>query len=48
MIQLQNHLLWGEKWKGGSGWGTCVHQWQMHVDVWQRQQYCKVKNNNKK
>ena len=20
---------------GGSGWGTCVHPWQMHVDVWQ-------------
>ena len=23
--------------KGGSGWGTCVHPWQIHVDVWQNQ-----------
>jgi len=22
---------------GGSGWGTRVHPWQMHVDVWQNQ-----------
>ena len=22
---------------GGSGWGTCVHPWQIHVDVWQNQ-----------
>ena len=22
---------------GGSGWGTRVHPWQMHVDVWQIQ-----------
>ena len=19
---------------GGSGWGTCVYLWQIHVDVW--------------
>ena len=23
--------------EGGSGWGTRVHLWQMHVDVWQNQ-----------
>ena len=23
--------------RGGSGWGTCVHPWQIHVDVWQNQ-----------
>ena len=23
--------------EGGSGWGTCVHSWQMHVDLWQNQ-----------
>ena len=23
--------------RGGSGWGTCVHPWQMHVDVRQNQ-----------
>ena len=22
---------------GGSGWGTRVHLWWMHVDVWQNQ-----------
>ena len=22
---------------GGSGWGTHVHLWQIHVDVWQNQ-----------
>ena len=23
--------------KGGSGLGTCVHPWWIHVDVWQNQ-----------
>ena len=23
--------------KGGSGWGTRVHLWQIHVNVWQNQ-----------
>ena len=23
--------------RGGSGWGTCVYLWQIHVDVWQNQ-----------
>ena len=28
---------------GGSGWGTCVHLWRIHVDVWQKPiQYCKI------
>ena len=26
-----------EGWEGGSGWGTRVHPWQIHVDVWQNQ-----------
>ena len=31
----------GERW--GSGWGTHVHPWLIHVNVWQEpQQYCKV------
>ena len=29
--------LWGGRWEGGSGWGTCVHPWRIHVDVWQNQ-----------
>ena len=23
--------------EGVSGWGTCVHLWQIHVNVWQNQ-----------
>ena len=23
--------------EGGSGWGTHVHPWRIHVDVWQKQ-----------
>jgi len=31
--------------RGGSGWGTRVYLWQIHVDVWQKPiQYCKVIN----
>ena len=26
----------------GSGWGTCVHPWRIHVDVWQNQ--CNIVN----
>ena len=29
--------VWGGRWEGGSGWGTRVHLWQIHVDVWQNQ-----------
>ena len=29
--------------RGGSGWGTPVHPWLIHVNVWQKPlQYCKV------
>ena len=34
-----------EEWdgEGGSGWGTHVHPWLMHVNVWQKPpQHCKV------
>ena len=34
---------WGGRWEGGSGWGTYVHPWLIHVNVWQKPlQYCKV------
>ena len=34
---------WGGSWEGGSGWGTYVHPWLIHVSVWQKPpQYCKV------
>ena len=32
-----------EGWWGGLGWGTHVHPWLIHVNVWQKPlQYCKV------
>ena len=33
--------------EGGSGWGTRVYLWQIHVDIWQNQ-YNIVKLKNKK
>ena len=34
---------WRERWEGGSGWGTHVTPWLIHVNVWQNPlQYCKV------
>ena len=34
---------WGRRWEAGSGWGTHVNPWLIHVNVWQKPlQYCKV------
>ena len=34
---------WGGRWERGSGWGTHVNPWPIHVNVWQKPlQYCKV------
>ena len=34
---------WGGRWEVGSGWGTHVNPWLIHVNVWQKSvQYCKV------
>ena len=34
---------WRGKQEGGSGWGTHVNPWLIHVNVWQKPlQYCKV------
>ena len=34
---------WGGRWVGGSGWGTHVNPWLIHVNVWQKPlQHCKV------
>ena len=30
-------MVQGGRWEGDSGWGTRVHLWWMHVDVWQNQ-----------
>ena len=33
----------GRRQEGGSGWGTHVNPWLIHVNVWQKPlQYCKV------
>jgi len=32
----------GGMWEEGSGWGTHVHPWLIHVNVWQKPpRYCK-------
>ena len=34
---------WRGRWEGGSGWGTHVNPWLIHVNVWQKPlRYCKV------
>ena len=34
---------WGGRWEGGSGWGTHVNPWLIHVNVQQKPlQYSKV------
>ena len=38
-------MIWGERWEGGSGLGTHVHPWLIHVNVWQ---YSIVKQNKVK
>ena len=30
-------MVWGGRREGGSGWGTCVYLWWIHVDVLQNQ-----------
>ena len=40
-------MVWEGRWEGGSGLGTHVHPWRVHVDVWQNQ-YSIVKLNKKK
>ena len=36
---------WRGRWEGGSGWGTHVRPWLIHLNVWQKPpQYCKVIN----
>ena len=37
-------MIWGGRWEGGSGLGTHVHPWLIHVNVWQNQ-YSIVKKN---
>ena len=39
-------MVWGGRKEEGSGWGTRVYLWWIHVDIWQNQ-YNIVKLNNK-
>ena len=39
-------MVWGGRTEEGSGWGTRVYLWRIHVDVWQNQ-YNIVKLKNK-
>ena len=36
-LRVPRGMVWGGRWEGGSEWGTRVHPWQIHVDVWQNQ-----------
>ena len=40
-------MVWGGRREEGSGWGTRVYLWWIHVDIWQNQ-YSIVKLKNKR
>ena len=40
-------MIWDGRWEGGSGLGTHVHPWLIHVNVWQNQ-YSIAKQNKVK
>ena len=40
-------IVWGGRREEGSGWGTHVYLWWIHVDIWQNQ-YNIVKLKNKR
>ena len=46
LVHWDNPEVWGGRWERGSGVGTYVHPWQIHVDVWQNQ-YSIVKQKKK-
>jgi len=39
-------MVWGGRREEGSGWGTHVYLWWIHIDIWQNQ-YNIVKLKNK-
>ena len=46
-LGLPRGMVRGERREEGSGWGTRVYLWHIHVDIWQNQ-YNIVKFKNKK
>ena len=41
-------MVWGGRREEGSGWGTRVYLWWIHVDIWQNQyNYVKFKKKKK-
>ena len=41
-------MVWGVRREEGSGWGTPVYLWRIHVDIWQNQyNIVKLKNKTK-
>ena len=38
----------GGRWEGGSGWGTRVYAWWIHVDVWQTNTILQSKKKKRK
>ena len=43
----EREMVWRGRWERGSGLGTHVHPWWIHVNVWQNQ-YSSVKQNKVK
>ena len=42
-------MVWGGRMEEGSGWGTRVYLWGIHVGIWQNQyNIVKFKNKRKK
>ena len=42
-------MVWGGRREEGSGWGTRVYLWRIHVDIWQNQyNIVKLKKKKKK
>jgi len=39
-------MVWGGRREEGSGWGTHLYLWRIHVDIWQNQ-YNIIKLKNK-
>ena len=47
-LGLPRGMVWGGRWEEGSGWGTRVYLWWIHVDIWQKQyNIVKLKEINK-